>query len=86
VRRAEALTGLRKGDLLRPCRNRTHAWARFAVMKVANDAGRRVTRISEILGLDHSSVTYGIKRAAELEQRHCSFAELVRQLKEGLAA
>lgn len=81
ARRAEVLTGLSAGELLQPNRSRTHSFTRFAVMMVAGENGLGPCKIGHNLGVDHTSVIHGAKRAAQIIEQDEDFAELVRLLR-----
>lgn len=85
LRRAEQLTGLPKGDLALRNHARTHCWARFAVMKVAHEHGRGASLIGKCIGLDHSSVIHGLKRAGQLEHCDSDFSDLLTLLRREVA-
>lgn len=79
--RAEALTGLEPGSLYRQRRARDTSWVRFAVMKVAVEAGRSTSVIGRVLRMDHTSVIHGVRRASQIEQESAEFAELLKLLR-----
>lgn len=81
VLRAERATGIDPGLIVKPCRERTVAYARFAVMKAAAEGGLHKSRIGRLLGMDHSSVCHGIKRAEWLEDHDEDFRTLVMLLR-----
>lgn len=61
------------------------SWPRFAVMKVAREQGRTYQMIADHLGMsDHTSVTHGVKRAAEIELFDPVIAKLIVTLRESL--
>lgn len=82
VDRASQVTGVPKRLLAGHCRLREVAYARFAVMKVANEHGRSMPVIGSALGgYDHTSVMYGICRADELAARYDDYADLLSELR-----
>lgn len=75
-------SGISRQAIFAGKKSRAIAWPRFATMKVAHENGRSLSQIARCLRLkDHSSVFYGVQRAAELEAAIPAFAALLSRLR-----
>lgn len=83
VDRAAELTRIPQSEICGPAKDLECCYARYAVIRVARDAGRSWTQIGRALGRrDHSTIISGYRRAQEIERDDDDFALLVRLLRQ----
>lgn len=81
VDRVALETGLHRDTIVSDRRDRTAAWARFAVMKVARDLGYSRQQVARRLMRDGSTVLHGARRAEEIAATNTDFRMLLEKIR-----
>lgn len=78
---AAAIVGLDQDAIRQRTRSREYSWTRFAVMNEARRRGCTYPAIARIMGIDHTSVMHGVRRADEIAAVDADMCDLLAALR-----